>query len=69
MGNGEWGMGNEEWGMSDEWIIFKFRVPRLKFRVSSLKFRVLIPFHFKYDTNTLVGARQCRALTGNLYVT
>ncbi|WYL98114.1 MAG: hypothetical protein HEQ19_13810 [Gloeotrichia echinulata CP02] len=28
------------------------------------KFRVLIQFHFKYDTNTLVGARQCRAPTG-----
>ncbi len=24
----------------------------------------LIPFHFKYDTNTLVGARHCRAPTG-----
>ncbi len=24
----------------------------------------LIPFNFKYDTNRLVGARQCRAPTG-----
>ncbi|MCC5642190.1 putative addiction module antidote protein [Nostoc sp. CHAB 5824] len=28
----------------------------------------LIPFHFNNDTNTLVGARQCRAPTRNLYV-
>ena len=43
-------------------------IPSSNLEIPSSNLEIPIPFHFKNDTNTLVGTRHCRVPTRNFYV-